>query len=457
MRGNSPRELGVKPNGIPGVGFWSVAERAQHHAGRSFVRKLAASLNDLLRPAGRVFYGWWIVAASSGLHWLTATLFMQSYGPYLVMLQGDFGWSKTVLAGAFALTRIESGILGPLQGWLVDRFGPRIILCIGILVFGIGFMLFSQVDSLLGFYLTFALIAVGSSLGGFATLMVPLVHWFDQHRAKAVSLSQMGYSLGGLSVPLIILCLEAFGWRATAFFSGIAVIVLGLPLARLVRHRPQDHGEVPDGQRRSGDDGKSAMPSERDFTAREAMRTWTFWLISFGHAFALLTVSSLIVHLVPHLTEGLGYSLAAAGLIVALMTACQMAGQVAGGYLGDRFNKRLICAFCMVAHCLGLLLVAYAANPWMVVLFSLLHGVAWGVRGPQMVALRADYFGPSSFGTILGFSSLIVMLGMSGGPIVAGYMADIAGNYRGGFTLLALLALLGSGCFLIARPPRHRR
>ena len=421
------------------------------------MRKLISSLDEMLRPSGRLFYGWWIVASSSGLHWLAATLFMQSYGPYLVMLQGEFGWSKTLLAGAFALTRIESGILGPLQGWLVDRFGPRIVLTVGILLFGLGFMLFSQVDSLLGFYLTFALIAVGSSLGGFATLMVPLVHWFDQHRAKAVSLSQMGYSIGGLSVPLIILCLEAFGWRMTAFCSGVAVILVGLPLARLVRHRPQDYGEVPDGVRGDKDGDQSALPTGRDFTAREAMRTWTFWLISFGHAFALLTVSSLMVHLVPHLTEGLNFPLAAAGLIVALMTGCQMVGQLAGGYLGDRFDKRFICVLCMVAHCIGLLLVAYAADLWMVLLFAALHGFAWGVRGPQMVALRADYFGASSFGTIMGFSSLVVMLGMSAGPIVAGYMADLAGNYRGGFTLLALLALAGSVCFLLAHPPRHRQ
>lgn len=414
-----------------------------------------SKLNRLLRPSGRVFFGWWIVAASGGLQWLAAVLWMQSYGAYVVVLQGDFGWSKTLMAGAFALTRIESGILGPLQGWLVDRFGPRIILLIGILLFGLGFMLFSQVDSLLGFYLTFALIALGSSLGGFATLMVSIVNWFDQHRAKAVSISQMGYSLGGLSVPAVIFCLEAFGWRTTAFLSGVLVIAVSLPLVPLVRHRPEDHGEVADGVRSSDQAAAARLSSAEDFTARQAMRTWSFWLISFGHAFALLTVSSLLVHLVPHLTEGLDYSLAAAGLIVALMTACQLAGQLAGGFLGDRFDKRLICVLCMVAHCAGLLLVAFAADLWMVVLFAALHGVAWGIRGPQMVALRADYFGPSSFGTIMGFSSLVVMLGMSGGPIVAGYMADISGDYQSGFTLLALMALVGSLCFLAARPPRR--
>lgn len=418
--------------------------------------RLRRSLDEILRPGGHVFFGWWIVVGSAGLQWLAATLWMQCYGAYVVLLQADFGWSKTAMAIAFALTRIESGILGPFQGWLVDRFGPRIVLVVGTLVFGVGFMLFSTVDSLLGFYLTFALIALGSSLGGFATLMVSLVNWFNQHRAKAVSVSQMGYSIGGLSVPLVILCLEAFGWRVTAFLSGVLVLVVGLPLVQLVRHRPDDYGEVPDGVRPSAAQAESLPSKGRDFTAREAMRTWTFWLISFGHAFALLTVSSILMHLVPHLTGGLGYSLGAAGLVVALMTACQMAGQVAGGYLGDRFDKRVICVLCMVAHSAGLVLVGYASEAWMVLLFAMLHGVAWGVRGPQMVALRADYFGPSSFGTIMGFSSLVVMLGMSAGPIVAGYMADLSGSYQGGFTLIALLALLGSGCFLAAGPPRRR-
>lgn len=418
------------------------------------MRTIWRSIDQIVRPTGRVFYGWWIVSTSAGVQWLAAVLWMQSYGAYVVLLQADFGWSKTVMATAFALTRVESGILGPLQGWLVDRFGPRLILSIGTLLFGIGFMLFSQIQSLLGFYLTFALIALGSSLGGFATLMVSLVNWFDRHRAKAVSISQLGYSLGGLSVPLLIISLEAFGWRTTAFWSGVLVIVAGLPLVQLVRHRPEDHGETVDGIRVSDAEQDTTASVGRDFTAREAMRTSAFWLISFGHAFALLIVSSVMVHLVPHLNEGLDYSLAAAGGIVASMTAFQMIGQVIGGYLGDHFDKRYICMCCMVGHSAGLLLVTFATEPWMVLGFAALHGLAWGVRGPQMVALRADYFGPTSFGTIMGFSSLIVMLGMSAGPIVAGYMADSSGNYQSGFTTLASLALIGSVCFFAARPPK---
>jgi MFS family permease len=410
-------------------------------------------LDRIVRPQGRVFYGWWIVAASSGVQWLAAVLWMQSYGAYMVLLQQDFGWSKALVAGAFALTRIESGILGPLQGWLVDRFGPRLILSIGTVLFGLGFILFSRVDSLLTFYLTFALIALGSSLGGFATLMVSLVNWFTRHRSKAIAASQLGFSIGGLSVPLVILAMEAFGWRATAVASGVLVLVIGLPLVQVVRHRPEAHGERADGHAAPEAGSAADVALSRDHTARQAMRTRAFWLISFGHALALLTVSSMLVHLIPHLTEGLGYSLPVAGLIVALMTAFQLLGQLSGGYLGDLFNKRLICAACMFGHTGGLLLLTYADSLLGVVAFTALHGLGWGTRGPLMVSLRADYFGASSFGTIMGFSSLIVMLGMSSGPIIAGYMADQSGNYQSGFTLLALLSLLGSVCFFAATPP----
>jgi len=415
-------------------------------------------MDRVLRPRGHVFYGWYIVSAAGGIQMLSGLLWMQSYGAYVVFLQDEFGWSKTLVAGAFALTRIESGILGPLQGWLVDRFGPRIILRIGILMFGTGFILFSQIDNLITFYLTFALIAVGSSLGGFATVMVSLVNWFSRHRAKAVAMSQIGYSLGGLSVPLVILCLEAFGWRTTAMISGLIVIVVGLPLIQVVRHRPGDHGEQPDGieiDQGPTTDSRQYFNLQQDFTAKQAMRTRAFWLISMGHACALLTVSAVMVHLVPHLTEGLNYSLTQAGLVVALMTAFQMLGQIAGGYLGDRINKRYLCIGCMSAHTAGLFLVAFATTPLMVLAFTMLHGLAWGIRGPLMVALRADYFGPSSFGTIMGFSSLVVMLGMSSGPIFAGYMADVHGNYQLGFAILAASAFLGSFCFLAATRPVH--
>jgi PGF-CTERM protein len=161
--------------------------------------------------------------------------------------------------------------------------------------------------------------------------------------------------------------------------------------------------------------------------------------------------------MVIHVTERLGYSLQQAGGVVALMTVMQATGQVSGGWLGDRFSKRWIAAGCMLGHAAALMVLALATAFWMVLAFAVLHGLAWGMRGPLMSALRADYFGSASFGTITGLSSMVVMLGMMGGPLLAGILADRTGSYLPGFSVLAALAALGSVAFVRARRPAERR
>ena len=108
----------------------------------------------------------------------------------------------------------------------------------------------------------------------------------------------------------------------------------------------------------------------------------------------------------------------------------------------------------MLMHSLGLLGVTYAFGPWMLAACILLHGIGWGLRGPFMQAIRADYFGRNSIGMILGLSTLITVFGNIGGPIIAGMFGDYFGNYRAGFTLLAMLALFGALFFLMAKPPK---
>ena len=120
------------------------------------------SFNRTVRPQGHVFYGWWMVAASSGIQVLGGALLQSATGAYIVLLGREFGWSKAALSAAFSLARLESGILGPVQGWMIDRFGPRAIMRIGILMFGIGFMAFSRIDSLPWYYATYFLMAIGS-------------------------------------------------------------------------------------------------------------------------------------------------------------------------------------------------------------------------------------------------------------------------------------------------------
>jgi sugar phosphate permease len=407
----------------------------------------------------RLFYGWYMVAAGSGLQFLQSGLMTQSFGAYLAVLQVERGWSKTALSGAAALQQMESAILGPVLGWFIDRFGPQGMIRAGIVVFGIGLMLLSFTDTLLGFYAAFVVIALGASLCGFFPVNVALIHWFERWRARALSSLSLGIAFGGISVPLVAWSLQTYGWRATAFVSGIIAIVLGLPMAMVFKRRPEDHGMVADGVTRVDRPGEEVAITSpdlgRDFTAREALRTPAFWLLSLGHGFALLVVHAVSVHAIAHMHQGLGYSVAQASLVYTLLTLSQIGGVVIGWLIGDRYDKRLISGGCMLGHMAGLLLLTYASAVPMVLAFAVLHGAAWGLRGPFMQALRADYFGRSAIGMILGLSVMIIVVGQVGGPMVAGMLADATGNYRAGFTILALLAGVGSLFFFFARKPER--
>jgi len=402
----------------------------------------------------KMFYGWRMVAAGGGIQFLQAALLHQAFGAYFAVLTEELGWSKTALSGAAALQPMEAAVLGPVLGWVVDRFGPQGMIRIGIVTFGAGFIVLSQIDTLAGFYGAFIVIALGSSLCGFFPVNVAIIYWFEKFRARALSALSLGLALGGIVVPLVAWWMQSFGWRATALASGLLAIALGWPLAQVFRRRPEDHGWTVDGLPPvAAAAGQAEAGAQREYSAREALRTSAFWLLSLGHGFALLIVYAVNVHAITHMKEGLGYSVAQAALVITLMTAAQVGGVAIGWAIGDRFEKRFIAAACMLMHAAGLLMLTYATGLVMLAAFALLHGGAWGLRGPFMQAIRADYFGRRSIGMILGLSSLIVVVGQIGGPLLAGVLADLTGNYRAGFTVLALLAGLGSLFFLLAKRP----
>ena len=431
------------------------APRGNWSWGVSGVNVIAAG--RVRERARGVFPGWWIVASAAGIQVLQTVLLMQGYGAYAAVLRDEFGWSKTALSGAASLQRVESGLLGPPQGWMLDRFGARTIMRIGIVILAGGFFFFSQINSLPMFYLAFLTMAVGASLSGFMSVTTVVVQWFERRRATAMALMQTGMSIGGILVPLVAWSLVEFGWRTTAIISGVIVLVVGLPLVQMMRDEPEAYGLLPDGERPAelvGDDVPATPVIERiNFTPRQALRTRAFWFIGFGHALAVLVVSAIMVHLVVYLNEDQGFSVTGAAVIVSIMTAVTMVGQIVGGFLGDRFEKRKIAMFAMFGHAIGLYALAFGSGLFWVLFFAVVHGTAWGMRGPLMQAIRADYFGRKSFGVIMGFSSLIIMFGNVAGPLVAGITADATGSYRIGFTVMATLAGLGSIFFALATKP----
>jgi len=404
----------------------------------------------------KVFYGWRMVAAAAGIQLMHSGLLIQSFGAYVAVLSEQRGWSKTALAGAAAMQSLEGVLLGPILGWLIDRFGSRTLVQAGVVILGLGFMALSQIETLPGFYGAVVTLAIGASFCGYFPWTITLVHWFQRQRARALSTMTLGLAAGGLMVPLVAWTMQTYGWRPTAFGSGVLVILAGLPLARVLRDKPADMGETLDGDQPLPEAAAGATPATppgRAFTVGEALRTRAFWLLGIGHGLALLVVTAVNVHAISHMKEGLGYSLGEASIVITLMTVSQVGGLLLGAAVGDHWEKRHVAAACMLAHMVALLLLTFATHPLMVGAFAVVHGAAWGLRGPFMQAIRADYFGLRSIGMIMGLSAIIIALGQVAGPLVAGAFADWTGHYRVGFTVLALAAGSGSLLFMLARKP----
>ena len=414
------------------------------------------------------FFGWYVVAAGAGVELVVGALLQQAFGGYAAALTREFGWSRGAIGLGFSLSRLENGILGPAQGWLIDRFGPRAVMRVGLVMLAIGFLGFSQLNSLPMFYVTYGLMTLGAGLAGFMAITVAVVNWFDRYRARALGMAQIGFAVGGLIAPAVILSITEIGWRQTSIASAFLILAVGLPITTFVRSRPEEMGLRIDGlsveqeaaQRASDEaDHRESTSTTVDYTAREALGTRAFWMISLGHASALLVVAAVMVHLFLHLTDSLGYTDAQAASVIGVMTVAQIGGQLGGGYLGDRVSKRLLLFVCMLMHAAALLFVAHlGGSVGGVLAFAILHGAAWGCRGPLQQALRADYFGRTSFGMIMGFSSLVTMIGTVAGPVLAGVLYDVTGSYEAGFTLIAMLAAAGSVFFVLSvRPALPRR
>ena len=403
-----------------------------------------------------LFFGWWVLLVCIALQILNAGLLIQAYGAYVAVMKEEFAWSKTLFAFGFSLMQLTGGLLGPLQGYVLVRCGSRLVIRMGLVILAMGLLLFSQVDSLMSFYLAIFVMSIGGSLSGFLSLNTVAVQWFRRWRGLALSLMQTGISVAGLLLPILAWCLVVFGWRITALGSSFLALVIGLPLSKFIYSSPEGRGLTPDGKAIPNDSSDTNLLEGigHEFSAKEALQTKAFWFISFGHAVALMIVSAVLVHLVVFLQEDLNFSLQSAANIVALMTTMTIIGQLLAGFLSDRFNKRFLATVAMLGHASALLILSYSTSLISALGFSVVHGLSWGVRGPIMQSIRVDYFGRVAFAQIMGLSTPIVTLGFVLGPLIAGYLTDVFGSYRVGFSVLAALAACGSGLFAFAKAPK---
>jgi MFS family permease len=407
----------------------------------------------------RRFLGWDTVVGGATFQALQAALVFQSFGIYVVAWADEFGWPRAAIAAGYALATIQSGLLGPLHGALLDRFGVRPVMVVGLVTLSGGLVALSLMHSLPTFYAAMLVTGLGLALSGFLSITTAIVPWFVRRRSTAVSLMSIGISLGGLLVPLVAAAVVGLGWRSMLLLAAGIVLLIGLPSVALMRRHPTAYGQEPDGPARPASTKRAPSRSRAsgpDLTLAEAMRTRAFWLLGIGHGAALLVGSAVTVHLIAHLTGSLEFSVQGAAQVIALVTVVSAVGQLLGGPIGDRFAIHKVAAVAMVAQAIGLFVLARAGGSAAVLVFALLHGLAWGIRGPLMGSVRADYFGTRHFGAIMGASMMVFMVGDLLGPVLAGTLADLLGDYRVGFTVVAAIAGSASLAFWFATPPPVR-
>jgi len=423
-----------------------------------------------------VFRGWWVVAGSMVAQGLQSALFFGAFGIYAPFWMAEFGWSRTTISLIHSLQRTESGLLGPINGWLISRFGPHRLVMVGMALMGTSMIALGFTTNFGNFLAAFLVMAVGASFAGILSMMTILVNWFERRRATAMALAGLGMSIGNLTAPVLASLIVTYGWRGVTIGSGVLMLVMMIPLGRLLIDEPEQVGlrpdgdEAPRGAAKSTDveataatkdpNPKQAAAASEDakakFSARKVLRSRAFWLMSIGHSNALAIVSAVGVHFVIYAQEIIGISVTAGATLLMVMTLTSMVGQAAGGVLGDRLDKRLVTGTGMLLHAGAMAMLTLVPTYTGAVLAVVMHGLAWGLRGPLMSALRADYFGRAAFAMVMGFSSLIVTVGSVLGPLIVGLLADSLGNYAWGFGALAVVGLIGAAAFFLLEAPPKR-
>ena len=395
------------------------------------------------------------MAMSSGINF-------HGFGNFIIPLSKEFGWSRTTVSAVFSLARLEAGFIGPVEGWAVDRLGPRKLMLVGIPVMGLGFILLSQVSGLFTFMLVYILgITLGNSLGMHVPASAAVANWFNRKRGLAFGIMWSGVGLGGLLVPALGWAIDVYGWRDASVYVGIFVIFVGVPVAALMRHRPEQYGFLPDGQiipqkTSNGKLGKNE-DFEVDFTAREALQTSSFWFLSLSIMARSLVTGGVGLHLVPYFV-GLGASPIEAAAYAGSVGVISIPGRFGLSYLGDYFNRRYMMAISLLFMTLSIVLLATANSLSSSIPGLVAYSISQGGISVIPQSIIADYFGRKAFATISGFRSSIQMLGIIVGPVVSGLVYDRTGSYEWAFLGFAAASIVSMLLVLMALPPspRHR-
>jgi sugar phosphate permease len=407
--------------------------------------------------APRVFYGWWVVGSCLLISLMYGGISILGFTAFFEPIVGEFGWSYTQVSLAASLRGTNVGLLSPLMGFLADRWGPRRLIFIGVILLGLSLFLLSHLTSLVTFYGVFVIIAIANS-GLSPTVMITVVgNWFHKNAGMATGILACGFALGSLLVPGIVKLIDIYSWRTAALILAAGILVLGIPLSLLVRNKPEQYGYLPDGERISSEiSTESTTPKQaikKDSGVREALKSHTFWHIGPAMMLLFIPISSVTVHVMPYLSS-VGVARTTAGVVAMAIPLVSIIGRLSAGWLGDRFKRTYVAGGFILMVIVGLLFFSYASTErmWALIPFIILFGIGWGSNFPMRAALVRGYFGRSNLGTIFGFMMGLCATGGVIGPMLTGWIFDHYGSYHFAWILFACLLCI-SIIVMITTPP----
>jgi len=378
-----------------------------------------------------------------------------SYSVFLVALLNEYGWSRSVLAGAFSVFTLVHGVANPLIGMMCDRIGPRRIMIFGGV--GLGLALFANgfIDSPGELYLGFGLAtALAVACCGWVPSVVLVQRQFMDRLGFSLGIVSSGIGLGMLLVvPFNQLLIEVLGWRAAWQIYGAICAGWIVPAAFFLLRDEKPPAVAPSGQA-ANVQGVVAP----DMTLGEALRTQPFWLMIGTFFFANLCSQTLHVHQVAFLVDH-GLAAMAAASVVGVVGVASVVGKAGGGWLSDRFERELIFVVCiaiLVAAVGALAFVGVAPSRWGAYGYAVLLGIGYSVTAALAPAMVSDRFRGSHFGVILGLCLVGAAVGSALGPWLAGRLFDATKSYAIALVIAAACGVVAGAAAWHARTLRRR-